>query len=67
MARALRNPCCDKGLPTTLSPPAAMYYDDQARRFNLLSGLLAGVVLGAGIALLLSPDLARTPRVRLRR
>ncbi|MDP9348234.1 MAG: YtxH domain-containing protein [Gemmatimonadota bacterium] len=32
-----------------------MYYDDQARRFNLFSGLFAGVVLGAGIALLLAP------------
>lgn len=33
-----------------------MYYDDQARRFNLLSGLLSGAVLGAGIALLLRPE-----------
>jgi hypothetical protein len=29
-----------------------MYYEDQARRFNLLSGFLVGTVLGAGIGLL---------------
>ncbi|HEX2093223.1 MAG TPA: hypothetical protein VHG28_12520 [Longimicrobiaceae bacterium] len=42
-----------------------MYYDDQSRRFNLLSGLLFGAVLGAGIALLLLPEAgARTRRIR---
>jgi len=35
---------------------AAMYYDDQARRFNVLSGLIFGTVLGAGLALLLTPQ-----------
>lgn len=30
-----------------------MYYDDQAKRFNLVSGLLCGTVLGAGVGLLL--------------
>jgi hypothetical protein len=34
-----------------------MYYEDQARRFNLLSGLLAGVALGAGIGLLAASSL----------
>ena len=29
-----------------------MYYDDQARRFNLASGLLIGTLVGAGLALL---------------
>jgi len=29
-----------------------MYYDDEARRFNFLSGLLLGTVLGTGLALL---------------
>ncbi len=56
MACALRNPRSDTVLSASSSPPASMYYDDQARRFNLLSGLLAGVVLGAGIALLLAPS-----------
>ncbi len=42
-----------------------MYYDDQTRRFNLVSGLLSGAVLGAGIALLLLPDtVSRTRRIR---
>lgn len=33
-----------------------MYYDDQARRFNFVSGLLFGAVLGAGLALLAVPQ-----------
>ena len=42
-----------------------MYYEDRSRRFNLLSGLVSGAVLGAGVALLLRPDLsAGTHRVR---
>ncbi len=32
-----------------------MYYDDQPKRFNLVSGLVCGAVLGAGLALLFSP------------
>lgn len=32
-----------------------MHYDDTARRFNLVSGLVFGAVLGAGLALALSP------------
>lgn len=43
-----------------------MYYEDQSRRFNLVSGLLSGAVLGAGIALLLRPA-ATTPAERARR
>ena len=42
-----------------------MYYDDQAKRFNVLSGLLFGVVLGAGLALLASPQ--KEVRVTARR
>lgn len=41
-----------------------MYYEDQSRRFNLVSGLLSGAVLGAGIALLLLPDGGRSRRIR---
>lgn len=33
-----------------------MYYDDAARRFNFVSGLVFGAVLGAGVALLLAPQ-----------
>lgn len=33
-----------------------MYYDDEARRFNFMSGLVFGSVLGAGLALLASPQ-----------
>jgi hypothetical protein len=46
-----------------------MYYDDQARRFNFVSGLLFGTVLGAGLALLLPTQKrvrVRGPRLRLR-
>jgi gas vesicle protein len=43
-----------------------MYYDDEARRFNFVSGLLLGGVLGAGLALVASPQRRlRKPR-RLR-
>ena len=37
-----------------------MYYDDEGRRFNLLSGLLFGTLLGAGVTLLLAPQRGRT-------
>jgi hypothetical protein len=33
-----------------------MYYDDRSRRFNLVSGLVFGAALGAGLALLLVPE-----------
>ncbi|HEX8245350.1 MAG TPA: hypothetical protein VF541_17685 [Longimicrobium sp.] len=32
-----------------------MYYDESSRRLNLLSGLVFGTVLGAGLALLFVP------------
>ncbi|CAN5612848.1 hypothetical protein BH23GEM6_BH23GEM6_27050 [soil metagenome] len=32
-----------------------MYYDDEARRFNFVSGLLLGSFLGAGLALVARP------------
>ncbi|HUE95435.1 MAG TPA: hypothetical protein VMN39_02190 [Longimicrobiaceae bacterium] len=45
-----------------------MYYDDEARRFNFLSGLLLGALLGTGLALLAAPEkLARKPPQRIRR
>lgn len=46
-----------------------MYYDDQTRRFNLLSGLAFGALLGAGVGLLLpvAPSRARHSLRRLGR
>lgn len=41
-----------------------MYYEDQSRRFNLVTGLLSGAVLGAGVALILLPDRGRPGHVR---
>jgi hypothetical protein len=40
-----------------------MYYDDQSRRFNVVSGLVCGAVLGAGLALAFAP--ARRARAAL--
>gem|GEM_PF-3227274 len=33
-----------------------MYYDDEARRFNFVSGILLGSILGAGLALVARPQ-----------
>src|SRR5690606_31735740 len=47
-----------------------MHYDDEARRFNFISGLVCGVILGSGLALIVSPRAPRPPRIgrsRLRR
>jgi hypothetical protein len=33
-----------------------MYYQDEDRRFNFLSGLICGSVLGAGLAMLVAPQ-----------
>lgn len=44
-----------------------MYYDDEARRFNFLSGLLFGAILGTGIGLLVNPSrLSNKPPHRIR-
>lgn len=45
----------------------AMYYDDQTRRFNVLSGLIFGTVLGAGLALIAAPARGGPARRSLRR
>ena len=36
-----------------------MRYDDEARRFNFISGLVCGVILGSGLALIAAPRTAR--------
>ncbi|HEX2205792.1 MAG TPA: hypothetical protein VHG91_20935 [Longimicrobium sp.] len=43
-----------------------MHYDDTARRFNLVRGLVFGAVLGAGLALALSPRAQGAARAVLR-
>lgn len=43
-----------------------MYYDDEARRFNFLSGLVFGAMLGTGLALLLVPEKGTRRRSRRR-
>jgi gas vesicle protein len=44
-----------------------MYYEDPSSRFNLVSGLVSGAVLGAGVALLLAPSRPSRKARRLRR
>ena len=39
-----------------------MYYDDSSRRLNLLSGLVFGAALGAGLALLFASDVPESGR-----
>jgi hypothetical protein len=41
-----------------------MYYDDSSKRRNLLTGLVFGTLLGAGIALLLAPGDGVAERAR---
>ena len=44
-----------------------MYYDDEGRRFNLVTGLLFGTLLGAGLALLVAPQQQRLANPRAMR
>jgi gas vesicle protein len=44
-----------------------MEYDDDARLFNFLSGLVAGAAIGAGVALLMAPTAGKKTRKRLTR
>jgi hypothetical protein len=41
-----------------------MYYDDSSKRRNLLTGLVFGTLLGAGLALLLAPGDGVAERAR---
>lgn len=43
-----------------------MYYDDEARRFNFISGLLLGAILGTGIGLLATPAMPKKTPTHLR-
>ena len=44
-----------------------MDYDHEQQAFNFISGLLLGVVIGAGIALLMAPQPGRKTRKKLRK
>jgi gas vesicle protein len=45
-----------EGESSTLSvPTGGMYYDESSKRRNLLTGLVFGTLLGAGLALLFAP------------
>ena len=44
-----------------------MEYEDEARLFNFLAGLVFGAVIGAGVTLVLAPDSGKKTRRRLRR
>jgi gas vesicle protein len=44
-----------------------MEYDDDARVFNFISGLMAGAALGAGLALLMAPSAGKKTRKRITR
>lgn len=44
-----------------------MEYDDDARVFNFVSGLICGAAIGAGVALLMAPDSGRKTRKRIGR
>ncbi len=60
-------PTPTRGVPSCRFPHPvirSMYYDDQARRFTLMSGLAFGAALGAGVALLLPASPAHYPAFR---
>ncbi len=44
-----------------------MEYDDDARAFNFLTGLICGAAIGAGAALLMAPTTGKKARKRLTR
>lgn len=44
-----------------------MEYDDDARVFNFVSGLICGAAIGAGVALLMAPDSGKKTRKRIGR
>jgi gas vesicle protein len=44
-----------------------MEYEDDARAFNFISGLICGAAIGAGVALLMAPESGRKTRKRITR
>jgi gas vesicle protein len=45
----------------------SMYYDDESPVVSFISGLVVGVAIGAGLALLLAPESGRRTRRKLAR
>lgn len=44
-----------------------MEYDQDARTFNFLTGLICGAAIGAGVALLMAPESGKRTRKKLTR
>jgi gas vesicle protein len=44
-----------------------MEYDDDARLFNFISGLICGAAIGAGVAILMAPESGKKTRRRISR
>lgn len=44
-----------------------MEYEDDARAFNFISGLICGAAIGAGVALLMAPESGKKTRRRITR
>ncbi len=44
-----------------------MEYENDARAFNFLTGLICGAAIGAGVALLLAPESGKRTRKRITR
>jgi len=44
-----------------------MEYEDDARVFNFISGLICGAAIGAGVALLMAPEAGKKTRKRITR
>lgn len=44
-----------------------MYYDESSATFNFLTGLAVGLIIGAGVALLMAPQSGKRTRKRIRR
>lgn len=44
-----------------------MEYDDDARLFNFLTGLVCGAAIGAGVALVMAPESGKKTRRKIHR
>lgn len=68
-SRLGRGPACfhPGSLAATLSIADTMHYADEVRRYNLLSGLALGALVGAGLALIALPGGTRTTSKKVRR
>lgn len=42
-----------------------MYYDDESANISFISGLIVGIAIGAGLALILAPQSGKRTRRRL--